>query len=89
MIFIFLFFIYSNGIILYSKMKEYQEKFIWNKFLEKLRNETVQKNQNITEMIVDSNDEDNIDGNNEEVMPNYNSLYNETFLDDNDMILDD
>lgn len=70
-------------------MKEYQEKFIWNKFLEKLRNETVQKNQNITEMIVDSNDEDNIDGNNEEVMPNYNSLYNETFLDDNDMILDD
>lgn len=89
MIFIFLFFIYSNGIILYSKMKEYQEKFIWNKFLEKLRNETVQKNQNITEMIVDSNDEDNIEGNNEEVMPNYNSLYNETFLDDNDMILDD
>jgi hypothetical protein len=70
-------------------MKEYKEKFIWNKFLNMLREQFVQKNKNLTEMIVDSSDEENIDGNNEEVMPNYNSLYNETFLDDNDMILDD
>lgn len=70
-------------------MKEYKEKFIWTKFLNMLREQFVQKNKNLTEMIVDSSDEENIDGNNEEVMPNYNSLYNETFLDDNDMILDD
>ena len=75
-------------------MKEYKEKFIWNKFLNMLREQMYQKNfdkslKNLTEMIVDSSDEENIDGNNEEVMPNYNSLYNETFLDDNDMILDD
>jgi len=70
-------------------MKEYKEKFIWNKFLNMLREQFVQKNKNLTEMIVDSSDEENIGGNNEEVMPNYNSLYNETFLDDNDMILDD
>ena len=70
-------------------MKEYKEKFIWNKFLNMLREQFLQKNKNLTEMIVDSSDEENIDGNNEEVMPNYNSLYNETFLDDNDMILDD
>ena len=71
-------------------MKEYKEKFIWNKFLEKLRDISVEKiNKNIAEMIVDSSDEENIDGNNIEMMPNYNSLYNETFMDDNDMILDD
>ena len=71
-------------------MKEYKEKFIWNKFLDQLKNISVGKiNNNIVEMIVDSSDEDNIDGNNIEMMPNYNSLYNETFMDDNDMILDD
>ena len=71
-------------------MKEYKEKFIWNKFLNKLRDDFVQKmNKNLTEMIVDSSDEENCEGNNEEMMPNYNSLYNETFMDDNDMILDD
>ena len=71
-------------------MKEYKEKFIWNKFLEKLREKKKKKiNKNIAEMIVDSSDEENIDGNNIEMMPNYNSLYNETFMDDNDMILDD
>ena len=71
-------------------MKEYKEKFIWNKFLDQLKNISVGKiNNNIVEMIVDSSDEENIDGNNIEMMPNYNSLYNETFLDDNDMILDD
>ena len=71
-------------------MKEYKEKFIWNKFLEKLRDISAEKiNKNIAEMIVDSSDEENIDGNNIEMMPNYNSLYNETFMDDNDMILDD
>ena len=71
-------------------MKEYKEKFIWNNFLEKLRDISGEKiNKNIAEMIVDSSDEENIDGNNIEMMPNYNSLYNETFMDDNDMILDD
>ena len=71
-------------------MKEYKEKFIWNKFLDQLKNISVGKiNKNIVEMIVDSSDEENIDGNNIEMMPNYNSLYNETFMDDNDMILDD
>ena len=71
-------------------MKEYKEKFIWNKFLDQLKNISVGKiNKNIVEMIVDSSDEENIDGNNIEIMPNYNSLYNETFMDDNDMILDD
>ena len=71
-------------------MKEYKEKFIWNKFLDQLKNISVGKiNNNIVEMIVDSSDEENIDGNNIEMMPNYNSLYNETFMDDNDMILDD
>jgi len=71
-------------------MKEYKEKFIWNKFLDKLKNiPTGKVNKNIVEMIIDSSDEENIDGNNIEVMPNYNSLYNETFMDDNDMILDD
>ena len=71
-------------------MKEYKEKFIWNKFLDQLKNISVGKiNNNIVEMIVDSSDEENIDRNNIEMMPNYNSLYNETFMDDNDMILDD
>ena len=70
-------------------MKEYKEKFIWNIFLNKLRECYVEKeNKNLNEMIVDSSD-DNIDGNNEEVMPNYNSLYNKSFIDDNDMILDE
>lgn len=69
-------------------MKEYEEKFIWSKFLNKLKEDFVKKiNKNIEDMLIDSSDEDNIDGNN--MMPNYNSLYNETFLDDNDMILDD
>ena len=72
-------------------MEEYKEKFIWNKFLEKLRVKHAEKiNKNIVEMIVDSNDEENIDVNNMEMMPNYNSLYNETFMEyDNEMILDD
>ena len=71
-------------------MKEYKEKFIWNKFLDQLKKIPVGKiNKNIVEMIIDSSDEENIDGNNIEMMPNYNSLYNETFMDDNDMILDD
>lgn len=69
-------------------MKEYEEKFIWSKFLNKLKEDFVKKiNKNIEDMLIDSSDEDNIDGNN--MMPNYISLYNETFLDDNDMILDD
>ena len=71
-------------------MKEYKDKFIWNKFLDKIKDKSVAKiNKNIEEMLVDSSDEENIDGNNIEMMPNYNSLYNETFMDDNDMILDD
>lgn len=72
-------------------MKEYKDKFIWNNFINKLKNEFVEKtNRNLDDMIVDdSSVEDNLGVNNEEMMPNYNSLYNETFMDDNDMILDD
>jgi hypothetical protein len=72
-------------------MKEYKDKFIWNNFINKLNNEFVEKtNRNLDDMIVDdSSVEDNLGVNNEEMMPNYNSLYNETFMDDNDMILDD
>ncbi len=72
-------------------MKEYKDKFIWNTFINQLKENNIneKKNINITEMIVDSSEEEIIDGNNEESMPNYNSLYNDTFLDDNDMILDD
>lgn len=72
-------------------MKEYKEKFIWNDFINKLKENNVKEkyNRNINEMIVDSSEEEIIGGNNEEAMPNYNSLYNDTFLDDNDMILDD
>ena len=72
-------------------MKEYKDKFIWNNFINKLKTEFVEKiNGNLDDMIVDdSSVEDNLGVNNEEMMPNYNSLYNETFMDDNDMILDD
>jgi len=70
-------------------MKEYEKNFIWNKFINQLKEEYFNiTNQNITEMLVDSGGEDN-EENNAEVMPNYNSYYNETFFDDNDMILDD
>ena len=46
-------------------------------------------NKSLEEMIIDSSDENNIGDDKIEKMPNYNSLYNETFMDDNDMILDD
>ena len=69
-------------------MKEYKEKFIWNKFIEKLKKDIKEKinkiNKEISDMIIDSSDEDNGD-----TMPKYNSLYNDNFLDDNDMILDE
>ena len=68
-------------------MKEYKEKFIWNKFIEKLKKDMKDMKENIDKelanMIIDSSDEDN-DG----AMPKYNSLYNDNFFDDNDMILD-
>jgi len=71
-------------------MKEYKEKFIWNKFINKLKEDFKEKiSGNLNEMIIDSSDGEDINRNNEEMMPNYNSLYNENFLDDNDMILDD
>lgn len=90
-IFLFIFnFINSNGIILYSKMKEYKERFIWNKLINKLKEDFTEKiSRNLNEMIIDSSDGEDINRNNEEMMPKYNSLYNENFLDDNDMILDD
>ena len=69
-------------------MQEYKEKFIWNKFIEKLKKDMKEKNnkvnKEISDMIIDSNDEEN-----EDAMPKYNSLYNDNFFDDNDMILDD
>jgi hypothetical protein len=71
-------------------MKEYKERFIWNKFINKLKEDFKENiSGNLNEMIIDSSDGDEINRNNEEMMPNYNSLYNENFLDDNDMILDD
>ena len=72
-------------------MKEYKERFIWNKLINKLKEDFTEKiSRNLNEMLIDSSDDgDDINRNNEEMMPNYNSLYNENFLDDNDMILDD
>lgn len=65
-------------------MQEYKEKFIWSKFIKKLKKDMKDKiNNEIKEMIIDSNDEFN-----DEAMPKYNSLYNCNFFDDNDMILD-
>jgi hypothetical protein len=69
-------------------MKEYKEKFIWNKFIEKIKKDMKEKvnkiNKEISEMIIDSSEEEN--GND---MPKYNSLYNTNFLDDINMILED
>jgi hypothetical protein len=71
-------------------MKEYKERFIWNKLINKLKEDFTEKiSRNLNEMIIDSSDGEDINRNNEEMMPKYNSLYNENFLDDNDMILDD
>jgi ribosomal protein S17E len=71
-------------------MKEYKERFIWNKFINKLKEDFKENiSGNLNEMIIDSSDGEDINRNNEEMMPKYNSLYNENFLDDNDMILDD
>ena len=65
-------------------MQEYKDKFIWNKFIEELKKKMKEKiNKEISEMLIDSSDEDN-----EGAMPKYNSLYNDNFFDDNDMILD-
>ena len=69
-------------------MQEYKGKFIWNKFIEKIKKESKENiniiNKELNEMTIDSNDEENGD-----TMPKYNSLYNDNFFDDNDMILDD
>jgi hypothetical protein len=71
-------------------MQEYKQKFIWKEFLDKIKEDAVKNiNKSIEEMIVDSSDKENVEVDKEEKMPNYNSLYNETFMDDNDMILDD
>ena len=55
-------------------MQEYKEKFIWNKFIEKIKKDMKEKvnkiNKEISEMIIDSSEEEN--GND---MPRYNSLY--------------
>ena len=69
-------------------MKEYKEKFIWNKFINEIIDNYSSK-FNISEMIIESSDEENFIGNNEDMILSDNYLYNETFLDDNDMILDD
>ena len=69
-------------------MQEYKEKFIWNKFIEKMKKDMKERvnkiNKEISEMIIDSSEEEN--GND---MPKYNSLYNTNFLDDINMILED
>ena len=71
-------------------MQRYKEKFVWNEFIEKLKKDMKDKiNKDLSEMIIDSSDEDDLCGNNNGEMPNYNPLYNDNFFDDNDMILDD
>jgi hypothetical protein len=69
-------------------MQEYKEKFIWNKFIEKMKKDMKEKvnkiNKEISEMIIDSSEEEN--GN---VMLKYNSLYNANFLNIINMILED
>ena len=69
-------------------MQECKEKFIWNKFIEKIKKDMKEKvnkiNKEISEMIIDSSEEEN--GND---LPKYNSLYNANFLDDINMILED
>ena len=69
-------------------MQEYKEKFIWNKFIEKMKKDMKERvnkiNKEISEMIIDTSEEEN--GND---MPKYNSLYNTNFLDDINMILED
>ena len=69
-------------------MQEYKGKFIWNKFIEKIKKESKENiniiNKELNEMTIDSNDEENGD-----TMPKYNSFYNDNFFDENDMILDD
>ena len=71
-------------------MKEYKAKFIWSKFLDKIKEDAIKKfNKSIVEMIVDSSEDENFEEDKTQQMPNYNSFYNETFMDDNDMILDD
>ena len=70
-------------------MQEYKEKFIWNKIIERMKKDMKDKiNKDLSDMIIDSSDEDNICANNNEI-PNYNPLYNDNFFDDNDMMLDD
>ena len=69
-------------------MKEYKEKFIWNKFINEIIDNYSSK-FNISEMIIESSDEENFIRNNDDMILSDNYLYNETFLDDNDMILDD
>ena len=66
-------------------MKEYREKFIWGNFIEKIKKDMNEKiKKEINDMIIDSSDDEN-----ETNMPKYNSYYNDNFLDDNDMILDE
>ena len=66
-------------------MKEYKEKFIWYKFIEKLKKDIKEKlDKELADMLIDSGDEENGGS-----MPKYNSLYNDNFFDDNDMILED
>ena len=44
-------------------MQEYKEKFIWNKFIEKMKKDMKEKvnkiNKEISEMIIDSSEEEN------------------------------
>ena len=46
-------------------MQEYKEKFIWNKFIEKMKKDMKEKvnkiNKEISEMIIDSSEEENGD----------------------------
>ena len=74
----------SNGIILYSKMKDYRDRFIWKPFIDKLKKDESMSVHYINGMILDLNEGDNIIGNNIdniEMIPNYNTtFYNENLI---------
>lgn len=57
-------------------MQEYKEKFIWNNFLNYLKRNDKNIIENLDEMSVDSQEIEN-------------NIYDEEFLEENEMILDD
>ena len=70
-----------------SDYLEARKKGIDSIYYRRRKNKNISNNLEknlLNEMTIDSNDEENGD-----TMPKYNSLYNDNFFDENDMILDD